>query len=181
VVSAVGHEIDVTLCDLAADVRALTPSEAAERLVPSADELRVSLEELRLRMMRWVGNRVRELEGRLQGLESRPVFAQADGMLDGKVQRLDEVEYRLRETFSRQFELRVHGFEKAAQRLEGVSPLRTLARGYTLTTDAQSHALVNSAQDVKDGQRLRTRGVDGSWVSVVESVEREGLVIDGSN
>ena len=181
VVSAVGHEIDVTLCDLAADVRALTPSEAAERLVPSAEELRVSLEELRLRMMRWVGNRVRELEGRLQGLESRPVFVQADGMLDGKVQRLDEVEYRLRETFSRQFELRVHGFEKAAQRLEGVSPLRTLARGYTLTTDAQSHALVNSAQDVKNGQRLRTRGVDGSWVSVVESVEREGLVIDGSN
>jgi exodeoxyribonuclease VII large subunit len=181
VVSAVGHEIDVTLCDLAADVRALTPSEAAERLVPSADELRVSLEELRLRMMRWVGNRVRELEGKLQGLESRPVFVQADGMLDGKVQRLDEIEYRLRETFSRQFELRVHGFEKAAQRLESVSPLRTLARGYTLTTDAQSHALVSSAQDVKAGQRLRTRGIDGSWVSVVERVESEGLAIDGSN
>lgn len=171
VVSAVGHEIDVTLCDLAADVRALTPSEAAERLVPNREEILGGLHEVRLRLMRCVGNRVRELEGRLEGLESRPVIAQAERMLDTKVQRVDEMEYRVQETFARIFEARQHHFEKLSQRIEGVSPLKTLGRGYTLTSDVQSGRLVSSVRDVRLGQRLRTRGVDGVWESTVDRVE----------
>jgi len=174
VVSAVGHEIDVTLCDLAADVRALTPSEAAERLVPNREEILGVLHEVRLRLMRWVGNRVRELEGRLDGMESRPVLAQAERTLDTKVQRVDEMEYRLHETFARSFEARLHGFEKLSQRIEGVSPLKTLGRGYTLTTDVQSGRLVSSARDVREGQLLRTRGIDGVWESTVERVQFDG-------
>ena len=174
VVSAVGHEIDVTLCDLAADVRALTPSEAAERLVPNREEVLGGLREVRLRLMRSVGNRVREWEGRLEGLESRPVIAQAERMMDTKVQRVDEMEYRVHETFARLFEATYHRFEKLSQRVEGVSPLKTLGRGYTLTTDVQSGRLVSSVRDVRPGQRLRTRGVDGQWESMVERVELDG-------
>ncbi len=174
VVSAVGHEIDVTLCDLAADVRALTPSEAAERLVPNREEVLGGLREVRLRLVRSVGNRVREWEGRLEGLESRPVIAQAERMMDTKVQRVDEMEYRVHETFARLFEATYHRFEKLSQRVEGVSPLKTLGRGYTLTTDVQSGRLVSSVRDVRPGQRLRTRGVDGQWESMVERVELDG-------
>jgi exodeoxyribonuclease VII large subunit len=174
VVSAVGHEIDVTLCDLAADVRALTPSEAAERLVPNREEVLGGLREVRLRLMRSVGNRVREWEGRLEGLESRPVIAQAERMMDTKVQRVDEMEYRVHETFARLFEATHHRFEKLSQRVEGVSPLKTLGRGYTLTSDVQSGRLVSSVRDVRPGQRLRTRGVDGQWESMVERVELDG-------
>lgn len=174
VVSAVGHEIDVTLCDLAADVRALTPSEAAERLVPNREEVLGGLREVRLRLMRSVGNRVREWEGRLEGLESRPVIAQAERMMDTKVQRVDEMEYRVHETFARLFEATYHRFEKLSQRVEGVSPLKTLGRGYTLTSDVQSGRLVSSVRDVRPGQRLRTRGVDGQWESMVERVELDG-------
>ena len=174
VVSAVGHEIDVTLCDLAADVRALTPSEAAERLVPNREEVLGGLREVRLRLMRSVGNRVREWEGRLDGLESRPVIAQAERMLDTKVQRVDEMEYRVHETFARLFDATHHRFEKLSQRIEGVSPLKTLGRGYTLTSDVQSGRLVSSVRDVRPGQRLRTRGVDGQWESKVERVELDG-------
>ncbi len=174
VVSAVGHEIDVTLCDLAADVRALTPSEAAERLVPNREEVLGGLREVRLRLMRSVGNRVREWEGRLDGLESRPVIAQAERLLDTKVQRVDEMEYRVHETFARIFEAAHHRFEKLSQRIEGVSPLKTLGRGYTLTSDVQSGRLISSVRDVRPGQRLQTRGIDGVWESTVEQVEYDG-------
>jgi exodeoxyribonuclease VII large subunit len=172
VVSAVGHEIDVTLCDLAADVRALTPSEAAERIAPNRDELLETLQSCKARLASMVASKVRELESRFLGLARRPVIDQPERMLDSSVQRLDEVDYRLTESLDRQIEKREFEFEKIASRLEAISPLKTLARGYSLTMDPQQGTILSHVEQVHVGLRTETRVENGNWTSIVERIER---------
>ena len=171
VVSAVGHEIDVTLCDLVADVRALTPSEAAERIAPSRDEILETLQSSKLRLASMVASKIRELESRLNGLVRRPVIEQPDRMLDSLVQRLDEIDYRLTEGIDRQTEKRQFEFDKLASRLETISPLKTLARGYSLAMDIQHGVVLSRVEQTRPGQRIETRVSDGSWISIVEEIK----------
>lgn len=170
IVSAVGHEIDVTLCDLAADVRALTPSEAAERIAPNREEILESLASTKLRIATVVTSKIRELDSKLNGLSRRPVIEQPERMLDVLTQKLDEVDYRLSETLDRQIEKRKHLFEKTASRLEAISPLKTLARGYSLAIEPKRGAIISSIEQVKAGQQIETRLSDGSLISKVEEI-----------
>ncbi|MFM8213111.1 MAG: exodeoxyribonuclease VII large subunit, partial [Pirellula sp.] len=157
VVSAVGHEIDVTLCDLVADVRALTPSEAAERIAPSRDEILEILQSSQVRLTSIVASKLRELESRLTGVIRRPVIEQPERMLDVLVQKLDESDHRLSESIDRRIEKRQFEFDKLASRLEAISPLKTLARGYCLTTDSKDGSIVSKASQVRVGQRIETQ------------------------
>ncbi|MCY3005703.1 MAG: exodeoxyribonuclease VII large subunit [Planctomycetota bacterium] len=171
VVSAVGHEIDVTLCDLAADVRALTPSEAAERIAPNREEMLETLQLYKHRLASIVASKIRELESRLHGLARRPVIEQPERMLDSSIQRLDEIDYRLTESLDRQLEKREFEFAKIASQLETISPLKTLARGYSLTMDAQKGAILSRVEQVHVGQRTETRVENGKWTSFIERIE----------
>lgn len=166
-VSAVGHEIDVTLCDLAADVRALTPSEAAERVVPHRDEILEAIQAAQARVTMLVSHRIRELQSRLESTRSRPVLVQPERMLDTAVQRLDDLERRCDEGMTRSLESYAHRFEMAASRIEALSPLKTLARGYSLTMTAASKQLVRSAADVQPGDTIITQLADGRLTSTV--------------
>jgi exodeoxyribonuclease VII large subunit len=172
-VSAVGHEIDVTLCDLAADVRALTPSEAAERVVPSRDELtevlHVTLHRLRTLMI----HRVRELEARWIGLATRPILENPSQMFDTPTQRLDELDRRLIDAVNKRLESIDRAFEQTATRLEGLSPIRTLSRGYSFTTQPDTGEIVLSSRTLKPGQRLLTTLADGSFESQILLVNDE--------
>jgi len=170
VVSAVGHEIDVTLCDLVADVRALTPSEAAERIAPSRDEILETLQSSQLRLTSIVASKLRELESRLTGLIRRPVIEQPERMLDVLVQKLDESGYRLEEAIDRRIEKRQFEFDKLASRLETISPLKTLARGYCLTMDTKDGSILSQTSQVRVGQRIETQLSDGSILSLVEKI-----------
>ncbi|MFM7931408.1 MAG: exodeoxyribonuclease VII large subunit, partial [Pirellula sp.] len=170
VVSAVGHEIDVTLCDLVADVRALTPSEAAERIAPSRDEILEILQSSQVRLTSIVASKLRELESRLTGVIRRPVIEQPERMLDVLVQKLDESDHRLSESIDRRIEKRQFEFDKLASRLEAISPLKTLARGYCLTTDSKDGSIVSKASQVRVGQRIETQLSEGRITSVVEKI-----------
>ncbi|MBU6387988.1 MAG: exodeoxyribonuclease VII large subunit [Planctomycetes bacterium] len=170
VVSAVGHEIDVTLCDLVADVRALTPSEAAERIAPSRDEILETLQSSQLRLTSIVASKLRELESRLTGLIRRPVIEQPERMLDVLVQKLDENDHRLGEAIDRRIEKRQFEFDKLASRLETISPLKTLARGYCLTMDTKDGSILSQTSQVRLGQRIETQLSDGSILSLVEKI-----------
>lgn len=170
VVSAVGHEIDVTLCDLVADVRALTPSEAAERIAPSRDEILEILQSSQVRLTSIVASKLRELESRLTGVIRRPVIEQPERMLDVLVQKLDESHHRLGESIDRRIEKRQFEFDKLASRLEAISPLKTLARGYCLTTDSKDGSIVSKASQVRVGQRIETQLSEGRITSVVEKI-----------
>lgn len=170
VVSAVGHEIDVTLCDLAADVRALTPSEAAERIAPNREEILETLQSSQLRLSSILASKLREIESRLSGLIRRPVIEQPERMLDVLVQKLDENDHRLREGIDRQIEKKHFEFDKLASRLETISPLKTLARGYSLTMDTKDGEIISRTSGVQVGKRIETQLADGRIISLVEQI-----------
>lgn len=168
VISAVGHEIDVTLSDLVADVRALTPSEAAERVAPSADDLIA---------------RVRTLEGRLHGAARRRIamgrervervsrsrpFARPHAIHEDRSRRLDEIDRSAQRAVRRLVERGQARLAAVAGKLESLSPLGVLQRGYSLTTDANGKVL-RSIEEIDAGDRLTTRLAEGEIISVVET------------
>lgn len=169
-VSAVGHEIDVTLCDLAADVRALTPSEAAERVVPNRDEILEVIASTQMRLAMLMGHKVRELDARLIGMATRPVIVQPERMLDTATQRIDDAERKLHDTIAKTMDHRQHAFEKTANRLDAMSPLKTLARGYSVTTDQATGALLTHVDEARAGQSIVTRVSDGILKSQITEV-----------
>ena len=144
VVSAVGHEIDVTLADLAADKRALTPSEAGEYCVPDAREVALHLDRLADRL---------RLSGQSQLRNARD--------------RLDQLAQRARQALDHDLVARRHRVARLAASLEALSPLGVLARGYSLTLLADAKTLVRNANDVKTGDLINTRLFVGQITSRV--------------
>lgn len=167
VVSAVGHEIDVTLADLAADVRALTPSEAAERVVPAADEMVARVRTLSERCLLAVQRQHRRYRERLEALRNRRPFLRPFARVQDLARRGDELEARMDRGVRRILSEQNSHFQRLAGKLQSLSPLSVLARGYSLTSDAKSGELIRSARKAKSGQSLVTRFVDGEIESVV--------------
>ena len=177
-VSAVGHEIDVTLADLAADVRALTPTEAAERVVPSAADVVQVMRSLEARIVRALATQLESRRQRLQSLASRPVLARpADGVRHLSRQ-IDELANRLQTALRSNLRDRQGRLATITGKLDSLSPLAVLGRGYSLTQDPSSQHLLTSVSQVKMGQSIVTRLVDGTVTSTVDSLQnhppREG-------
>ncbi len=165
-VSAVGHEIDVTLSDLVADRRALTPSEAAELLVPSADELTQSLRTLQQRLLRPVQHRLQNLRDRLQAVESRTVFSRPHDGVKQLRRRLDELDMRAVRAVRNDCNRARQRLGTATASLDALSPLAVLHRGYSVTTDLHGQPLRNADQ-VAAGDQIVTRLEQGSIQSRV--------------
>jgi len=138
VVSAVGHEIDVTLADLAADKRARTPSEAGEFFVPDAREVALHLDHLAERL-------------RLAGLTQ----------LHNARTRLGQLAHRARQALDQALLNRRHRAARLAASLDALSPLAVLARGYSLTFQADGKTLVRAGADVQPGDLIQTRLASG--------------------
>jgi len=168
-VSAVGHEIDVTLCDLAADVRALTPSEAAERIVPSRDDVYQSLTKIQNRLDTLLLHQLSQSEMRLKSIESRPVLQAPERLLEKPTQLLDDLHESLDAVVDGLIQSRTEQLERVSQVLDAISPLKTLARGYSVTLDAENDRVIMSVEHVKVGQQIRTKLSDGEFVSEVLS------------
>ena len=166
-VSAVGHEIDVTLSDLAADVRALTPSEAAERIVPSRDDVFETLTEVQRRLDTLLLHRLSQAEMRLQSISSRPALQSPERLLETPMQLLDDMHESLDNRIDVLIQTRTEQLERVSQVLDAISPLKTLARGYSVTLDADSDKVIMSIEHVKPEQLIRTKLSDGEFVSKI--------------
>lgn len=177
VVSAVGHEIDVTLADLAADVRALTPSEAAERVVPSAEQVRALLSTHRQRLVRVLRERVAAMRTRLHQFAARPIFRRPFDRVHALMQRLDELSARAGRAVSYRCERARRALQAVSGRLESLSPLAVLARGYSITTRAADGSLVRDAATVCPGELLHTRLAKGSIASRVVGDGESGQAV----
>lgn len=177
VVSAVGHEIDVTLADLAADVRALTPSEAAERVVPSAEQVRALLSTHRQRLVRVLRERVAAMRTRLHQFAARPIFRRPFDRVHALSQRLDELSARAGRAVSYRCERARRALQAVSGRLESLSPLAVLARGYSITTRAADGSLVRDAATVCPGELLHTRLAQGSIASRVVGDGESGQAV----
>jgi exodeoxyribonuclease VII large subunit len=168
VVSAVGHEIDVTLSDLVADVRALTPSEAAERLVPAEEEVRQLIGQHRARLQAALKNQAARVRARLEAIAARRGFRRPLDRVQELARRLDEWSARAQRVLRHRLEIGRHQVEQYAGRLEALSPLSVLSRGYSITQ--RGDEVVRSAAELAVGDAIRTRYHRGTTVSRVEEV-----------
>ncbi len=171
VVSAVGHEIDVTLSDLVADVRALTPSEAAERVVPAADEVMAFLRRQEQRLAGALRARASAARARLDALAGCRVFRRPLERVQLLERLLDDLDARTRRAIARRVETADNLVAAHAGRLESLSPLAVLGRGYSMTSRASDGQLVRSTRQVAAGESLRTRLADGEVTSRVEAIK----------
>lgn len=174
VVSAIGHEVDVTLADLAADVRAPTPSAAAELVVPDRTVLLLRLQELRIRMDSTLLGRVAwakdEIAGLRDRLRPRRFLARLDDRKTATADLADRLERGLRTRLGRE-QLRL-GELRAA--LDGRNPRAVLARGYCIAE--KDDRVVRGTGGIAKGDRLRLRFYDGSSGVIVERVDHDGNI-----
>ena len=171
VVSAVGHEIDVTLADLVADLRALTPSEAAERVVPSSDEVLGGLANLDHRLGRSLRGRIGEARSRLDAAAAHRVFRRPHERVHDLARWLDERQAQATRAVRQRL---AHGHQCVAAlagKLDSLSPLAVLGRGYSLTVRARDGQLVQDAATLSVGEQITTRLAHGRTVSRVEQVD----------
>jgi exodeoxyribonuclease VII large subunit len=168
VVSAVGHEIDVTLSDLVADVRALTPSEAAERVIPSADELNARLRQFERRLVANLRGRALAARRRVVQLAKSRVLRDPKTLLYDLSRRLDEMDAAANRAIHRRLAATSDRLTAATAHLESLSPLAVLARGYSVTT-LPGGEVIRDAKQAQPGQSIHTRLARGELVSRVES------------
>jgi exodeoxyribonuclease VII large subunit len=170
VISAVGHEIDVSIADLVADRRALTPSEAGELVVPAADELRQALRQSAERLRRTLLMKLDRCRLQLAALKSRTLLQRPENLLLRRRQDCDLLGERLTRGLQLMLERRRHQLGKLAATLQALSPLQVLARGYSLT-QTLSGEILQDASTVKPGDQLITRLKSGSIQSVVMAAD----------
>jgi exodeoxyribonuclease VII large subunit len=169
VISAVGHEIDVTIADLVADVRALTPSEAAERVVPDHREVSRALVDWRQRLVSGLKNRAAKARLRWEAIASRRPFAHPFQRLHDERQRLDELEQRLSRAVQQRALASRQQLQLMAASLDALSPLKVLGRGYSITRRTATNALVTDPADLEIGEQITTILSRGQVLSRVET------------
>jgi exodeoxyribonuclease VII large subunit len=171
VVSGVGHEIDVTLSDLVADVRALTPSEAAERLVPNFSDVVGMLESAHQRITQSVMSRVRNAHHQLETLATRTVITQPLERIRQSAIELDVLENSMNRAAKQKIAEFEQQLQEMAARLNSINPLAVLARGYSLTTDENGKVLTD-CNAVGEGDKISTRLSNGTIASTVNRIRK---------
>lgn len=170
VISAVGHEPDVTIADFAADVRAATPSNGAELAVCDRTELRALLEQQARRMEKAQERRLELLRQRLRRLSERPVLRSPEGSLQQKELLLELLRQRLERAAVSAVEKRQRRFAALSGRLDALSPLKVLARGYAVAT--RQEQVLHSVAQLSPGEEIRLRLSDGTALCAVERIEK---------
>lgn len=173
VVSAVGHEIDVTLSDLVADVRALTPTEAAELAVPSSEELLQGLHTIRRRLATSLRASAANAKARFTALAGSRALRRPLDIVHDRSRLIDELEVRLRRTIEQEQIRSRDRIAHLAERLEALSPLAVLHRGYSVTESLDHGDVIRRADQLTPGDRILTRLANGKVVSQVESAEAD--------
>lgn len=172
VVSAVGHEVDVTLADLAADVRAPTPSAAAELVVPDKKDLRLALSDIKNQLSTALLSRVGRAQDEISGLRDRLRPQRFAKRIEEKRQATADLADRLERAYATRCgheKLVLAGIRTA---LEGRSPKAILARGYCVVE--KDGVLVTSVKNLKKDDRLNLRLYDGRSQVMVERVDHDG-------
>lgn len=172
VVSGVGHEIDVTLCDLAADVRALTPTDAAAKVVPDARHVAATVGGLGLRLQAGLTRQIGSSRERVTAIARSRIFADPGRMIGDRREAVARHAVRLRRLADLAVARAGERLAAAAARLEAGSPVRLLARGWTVTRREGDTTALRSIDGIAGGVQIITQLADGRLWSRVERVER---------
>lgn len=169
VISAVGHETDFTICDFVADMRAPTPSAAAELAVPDANELQYALSALKNRMFLNVSSGIADRRSRLEYLTSKGALKSPDEMLSNRSQRLDTAFSKMLSSYENRIGGKKVEFISAATALSKLDPMSVLMRGFAFVSD-ESGKNVYSSQALAKGDKINVRFHDGSAVCEVKEI-----------
>ena len=176
VISAVGHEVDWTIADFVADLRAPTPSAAAELVVRQKNELCDELEHLMLRMNVNVENKIKGLAKELFRFKNAYVLKYPLNVIQVYVQRIDDLQHRLSQRAAHILEVTQQRFMHLSQKLNVLSPLNILSRGYSITFKLPGMNLVTELSQLKTSDCIQTRLKSGSIVSQVLSKSPQSTV-----
>ena len=170
VVSAVGHEVDISICDLVSDVRAATPSEAAEIVVPEIMDNYRKVELARRRLDNALCSRLATAKSRIELLARSQGWRVPEDMLAQNRQRLDYLAEKLAGVGESMLERNRSRLSLLAARLEGLNPLGILQRGYSVTRTLDN-VVIKKATETEVGSKIRTSLAQGSLISEVIDIE----------
>ena len=179
VISAVGHEPDVTISDFVADARASTPSNAAEIAVPEQKELRRRLDTLSARMEQSAQKRVKALRERCEALARSRVLRDPMAFIDDKRLLLDYTQRKLSALAQAQTAQRAQRFASLAASLDALSPLKVLGRGYAVARD-ENGTILRAAEEASVGEMIEVLLGQGSLMCTVDE-QRTGGTGHGKN
>lgn len=170
VISAVGHEPDVTISDYVADLRAATPSNAAELAVPDQDALRQNLDSMCMAMTTALTRQVKAARQHLQVLSGSPALQSPTGYLEQRRKSLELLQNRLVSAETRTVERKNRQFIELTSKLDAMSPLKVLTRGYALVR-REDGMVLKSVRQVEPGERIKVSLSDGSLTAAVTEKE----------
>jgi len=173
VISAVGHETDVTLCDFAADVRAPTPSAAAELAVPEATEVRRHVEALGARLVVGLRGAVERRALNLKALDARLPFARPQDLFAARWLALDDLDSKLIAAAEAAVRQRQASLDTLSAKLDALGPMATLARGYAVARHRDGR-IIRSVNEVSSGDKVDVLVVDGTVHTRVASTSATG-------
>ncbi len=167
VISAVGHEPDVTISDFVADVRAATPSHAAEIAVPDCGELLQRLQEKKLQMLRVQNSRLELLRRRLDALAQKRVMTDPGAFIQDKQMLLGHLQKDLHHAAAERLRAPANRLASLSAALDAMSPLKVLGRGFSLVENAAGE-IVRSCSDVTAGEKVKVALADGQLICSVD-------------
>lgn len=173
VISAVGHEPDVTISDFVADLRAATPSNAAELAVPDQDALRQNLDSMSAAMSVALNRQLKSARQHLNILSASPALQSPVGYLNQKRKNLELLKSRLLSAQNGTINRKKQNFISLTSKLDAMSPLKVLLRGYSVTENAEG-TVIRSVSQVQSGEQITVSLSDGSLIALVKEVKENG-------
>ena len=173
IISAGGHEPDVTISDFVADLRAATPSNAAELAVPDQDALLQQLDSMSAAMATAMGRQLKAVRQHLDVLSASPALRSPTGYLDQKRKNLELLRNRLVAAENQNISRNNQKFIALTAKLDAMSPLKVLTRGYAVAENERGEIL-RSVRQVKPGEKITVSLSDGSLTANVSEVKENG-------
>jgi exodeoxyribonuclease VII large subunit len=170
VISAVGHEPDVTISDYVADLRAATPSNAAELAVPDQDALRQTVDGFSAAMTTAMGRQIKAAQQHLKVLSDSPVLKNPESYMFQRKQTLSLLCNRLSSAQDQQLNRKMKNFVAMTAKLDAMSPLKVLSRGYSMAHKADGK-IIRSIGDVAAGDTIHLTLEDGQVQATVNRLE----------
>ena len=171
IISAVGHEIDFTICDFVSDMRAPTPSAAAEIAIPDVDDLYFKLENIKSRMNKSLTNIVNYDEQKLKYTFNRINTILNDYIISDKIYDLDKIIEKLNNNIETKINKEEMNLKNLGSLLHNLSPLRTLDRGYSIIN--KEDVVVNSVLKVSENDEIEVVLSDGSLDCTVNKINKK--------
>lgn len=176
IISAVGHEIDMTMSDFVADLRAPTPSAAAELVIPAKVEMRERIANLTKSLKTDLINRLSFMENRLGALMENRVFREPFNIIEQRQQEIDDLSQSLEREASHCVELSEVRFKNYIGKLDALSPLKVLLRGYSITLKSPGDKIIRDVRVLKKKDLVETSLSRGSFISEVKEVRRKSAI-----